>query len=109
LPLIPALKELRPDVLERLAIEATYSVRLDRQNADIAAFLRDEHFELDPMIDYWQITTLSSEARDRLTQAKPPTLAAAKRLSGLTPANILSLRRYLQSTPPPSPASISAF
>src|SRR5262245_10202268 len=48
----PRFAELLPKVAEQIEIEAKYEVYLSRQAADIAAFRRDESFELPTDFDY---------------------------------------------------------
>lgn len=45
--------------------------------------------------DYWAITSLSKEAREKLTAVKPATLGQASRVSGVTPSDISILMVYI--------------
>lgn len=38
---------------------------------------------------------LSNEEREKLSRVKPSNLAAASRISGITPASLISLHKYL--------------
>lgn len=84
----PQLSGLRADVAEQLEIEAHYAGYLARQNADIAAFRRDEGLRIPDDIDYDAIAGLSNEVREKLTTTQPATLGAAARISGVTPASV---------------------
>jgi tRNA uridine 5-carboxymethylaminomethyl modification enzyme len=90
----PELGELRADVAEQLEIEARYAAYLERQDADIAALRAEEAFELPHDLDLEAIAGLSSEIRARLAEVRPPTLAAAGRLPGMTPAALALLYRH---------------
>jgi tRNA uridine 5-carboxymethylaminomethyl modification enzyme len=83
-------------VMARLAIDAQYSAYLDRQEADIRAFQRDESLALPAELDYRQIPSLSTEIREKLDAARPATLGAAARIPGVTPAAVTALLRYVR-------------
>jgi len=87
----PDLGAIRPDVVEQLEIDAAYSGYLERQEADILAFRRDEDLKLPENLDYAGIGGLSTEMRERLSRARPATLGQAARLPGVTPAAVSAL------------------
>ena len=95
----PELAGLRPDVAEQLEIEARYAGYLERQEADIRAFRRDESLELPEDLDYGSVGSLSNEVRSKLNRARPATLGAAARISGVTPAAITALLRHVRRRP----------
>jgi tRNA uridine 5-carboxymethylaminomethyl modification enzyme len=82
----PKLGRLLPDVVEQLEIDAQYAGYLDRQEADILAFRRDESRALPADINYAAVNGLSNEARLKLAQIRPSTLGQAGRIDGVTPA-----------------------
>jgi len=92
----PALAALGPHVVEQLEIEARYAGYLGRQEADILAFRRDETLVLPADLDYGAIGSLSVEIRSKLQAAAPTTLGAAARISGVTPAALTALLRYVR-------------
>jgi tRNA uridine 5-carboxymethylaminomethyl modification enzyme len=75
-----------PDIVEQLEIDAQYAGYLDRQDADIAAFRRDEGLSLPGDVDYRGIVGLSTEAATKLERIRPATLGQAARIDGVTPA-----------------------
>ena len=85
-----------PDVIEQLQIDAQYSHYLARQDADIEAYRRDEALEIPVDLDYAEVGSLSTEARQKLETAQPRTLGAAARISGVTPAAIIALLRHVK-------------
>lgn len=87
-----------PDVREQIAIEALYSGYLDRQEADILAFRRDEGIRLPADLDYAAVGGLSNEVREKLIAARPPTLGAASRIEGVTPGALTALLAWLKSS-----------
>jgi len=92
----PELREIPADIIERLAIDATYSGYLQRQEADIIAFRKDENLLLPADLDYTAIGSLSNEVREKLNGAKPATLGAAARIAGVTPAALTALLRFVK-------------
>ena len=92
----PDLRGLRKDVAEQIEIEGKYAGYLDRQVADIRAFRNDEALKLPADLDYRAIGGLSNEVRQKLTEARPATLAAAARISGVTPAALTALLQFVE-------------
>ena len=77
--------------IEQLETDALYAGYMDRQIADIEAFRRDENLMLPPELDYSTVGSLSSELRIKLEAARPATLGAVARISGVTPAALMAL------------------
>ena len=90
----PELAVVPPRVAERLCTDATYAVSLDRQQADIAAFRRDEAVALPIRLDYAGIPGLSNEMRLKLEAVRPGTLGQAARIEGVTPAALTLLAAH---------------
>jgi tRNA uridine 5-carboxymethylaminomethyl modification enzyme len=104
----PELGVLPPDIAEQLEIDARYAGYLERQARDIAAFRRDEGLLLPDELDYAAIGGLSAEIRSKLTTARPATLGAASRISGVTPAALISLLQHVKRRPDSAPGSRAA-
>ncbi|MEL0088879.1 MAG: tRNA uridine-5-carboxymethylaminomethyl(34) synthesis enzyme MnmG [Rhodospirillales bacterium] len=103
-PSSPALLQLWPDLVdsplwarESLSTDAQYATYLARQDADVAAFKRDEAMELPEDIDFQVIEGLSTEARQKLTASRPRTIGAAARTPGVTPAAVTALLRRVKN------------
>ncbi len=92
----PELGSLRRDVAEQIEIDARYAAYLQRQEADIEAFRRDEALSLPPALDYQTIGGLSAEVRQKLAASHPETLGAAARIPGVTPAALVALLRHVR-------------
>ena len=92
----PALAGLPLDVVEQLEIDARYAGYLERQEADVVAFRRDESLMLPETLDYHAIGALSTEVREKLSQARPRTLGQAARISGVTPAALTALLGHVR-------------
>ena len=92
----PELAAIPSNVFEQIDIEARYAGYLDRQDADIRAFRRDEALILPAGLDYAAVGSLSTEIRTKLTAARPATLGAASRIPGVTPAALVALLRHVR-------------
>jgi tRNA uridine 5-carboxymethylaminomethyl modification enzyme len=82
----PGISAFEGDIAEQLAIDSQYAGYLDRQNADILAFRKDEALTLPAGLDYRAINGLSTECAGKLTRIRPATLGQAARIDGITPA-----------------------
>ena len=96
----PELRDLRPDVAEQIEIDGRYAGYLDRQEADILAFRRDEALHLPGELDYASIGGLSAECRIKLATARPATLGQAARIPGVTPAALTALLGHVRKAEP---------
>lgn len=92
----PALLAIPADIGGQIETEGLYASYLERQERDIDAFRRDEQLTLPEGLDYETIGGLSNEARQKLTSARPETLGAASRISGVTPAALVALLRHVK-------------
>jgi len=92
----PELNDVPQDIAMQIEIEALYAAYLERQEADIHAFRRDEQLALPAGLDYAAIGGLSNEMRQKLSAAQPATLGAASRISGVTPAALVALLRHVR-------------
>ncbi|MFY7854918.1 MAG: tRNA uridine-5-carboxymethylaminomethyl(34) synthesis enzyme MnmG [Rubrivivax sp.] len=83
-------------LIEQLEIQLKYAGYIDKQADEVA---RARHFEDLPLpedLDYTQVTALSFEVRQKLSQHRPATLGQASRVSGVTPAAISLLLVHLK-------------
>ncbi|MBI5261894.1 MAG: tRNA uridine-5-carboxymethylaminomethyl(34) synthesis enzyme MnmG [Bradyrhizobium sp.] len=91
----PELSAIDPAIAGHLEIDAKYDVYLERQNADVDAFRRDEALVLSE-VDYRLVPGLSNEVRAKLETARPWTVGQAARIDGMTPAALGILAAYLR-------------
>jgi tRNA uridine 5-carboxymethylaminomethyl modification enzyme len=96
----PELIALPPEIAEQVEIDARYAGYLDRQARDIDAYRRDEALLLPDALDYAAVGGLSAEVSGKLAAARPATLGGAARISGVTPAALVALLRYVKRRPP---------
>jgi tRNA uridine 5-carboxymethylaminomethyl modification enzyme len=92
----PETKSIEADVVEQIEIESQYSGYLDRQREDIDDFKKEEMLLLPKNINYSSVGSLSNEIVEKLSSIRPPTLGAASRISGVTPAAIIALLRFVK-------------
>ena len=85
-----------PQVAEQVAIQAKYAGYIDRQQEDIDRLRRYEHTTLPVDLDFDAVDGLSNEVKQKLSAARPDTLARAGRIPGVTPAAISLLLIYLK-------------
>jgi len=93
-----------PQGKESLALNAVdeveasikYEGYIKRQKTDIERLQRNENTPIPSHIDYTQVVGLSNEVKQKLSEAKPETLARASRLPGVTPAAISLLMVHLK-------------
>jgi tRNA uridine 5-carboxymethylaminomethyl modification enzyme len=83
-------------IAAQVTIDAGYAGYLARQEADIRAFRRDEDLLLPAELDYADVPGLSTEVRQRLVAGRPVTLGQAGRMTGVTPAALTILLRYVR-------------
>ncbi len=96
LKLWPELTSIRADLVYGLMSEARYAPYIARQSGEVAAFRRNQDLRLPDNLDFGSIAGLSTEAKQALTAARPATLGAANRLSGLTPGSLSALLAYVR-------------
>jgi len=71
---------------EQIEISAHYSGYLEKQEADIIAFRKDENMLIPKNIDYSKLRGLSNEVKAKFKLIRPKTLGQALRIDGITPA-----------------------
>jgi tRNA uridine 5-carboxymethylaminomethyl modification enzyme len=98
-PIWPEFIEIKGEIAVQVEIDARYSGYLDRQEADIRAFRRDESLRLPVSLDYGSIPGLSNEVRGKLAAVQPETLGQAARISGVTPSALTTLLAYVKRRP----------
>ncbi len=94
----PAFAEVDDATRRQLERDALYANYIERQERDVEAMARDEAQAIPDGFDYGTLSGLSSELRQKLTAARPATLAQAGRVEGMTPAALtLILARLRQA------------
>jgi tRNA uridine 5-carboxymethylaminomethyl modification enzyme len=95
----PAISAFAEDIATQVEIDGKYRSYLERQEADIRAFKKDEALLLPPDFNFDGVGSLSAEVRQKLKAAQPATLGAAARIPGITPAALAALLRFVKRKP----------
>ena len=80
----------------QIEIAAHYSGYLDKQEADIVAFRRDENLLIPNNIDYSKLSGLSNEVKSKFKLIRPKTMGQALRIDGITPAAVYILLSHVK-------------
>lgn len=83
------------EILEQAEISMKYEGYIEKESEMVQRFDKLENVFLKENFDYSHISSLSIEARQKLTKIKPRTLGQASRISGVSPADISVLMVYL--------------
>jgi tRNA uridine 5-carboxymethylaminomethyl modification enzyme len=89
---------LRPRDRRYVASRLRYGSYIERQERDLERLQREEGRRIPPAFEYDGIPGLSREIVEKLTRARPETLAQAARISGVTPAALSLINIYLEKT-----------
>ena len=85
---LPQLAAISLDAARQLEFDIKYDGYVQRQHAEVERHQRLRHKRIPEWFDYQAIGTLRTEARQKLSQVRPTTLDQARRISGITPADI---------------------
>jgi tRNA uridine 5-carboxymethylaminomethyl modification enzyme len=83
------------ETLEEAEILMKYEGYISKENELVDKQIRLEDLILHDDFDYKRLTSLSAEAREKLSKVKPRTLGQASRISGITPSDVSILMVYL--------------
>lgn len=92
----PQLAEVSPEVATQVVTDVKYAGYVERQEQQVERQSRLSEKRIPTNFDYGKLTQLRFEARQKLSQIRPVTLAQAGRISGITPADIALLLAYLE-------------
>ena len=81
---------------EKVAVRMQYDGYLQRQDRQVERFKRLESVRLPDDLAYDEVHGLSTEARQKLTRARPLSLGQASRLPGVTAASVSALLVHLK-------------
>ena len=95
--LVDDLPEVEPEIAEQLEIETKYRGYIEKQMRQVKKFKKREKKKLPEDIDYSQLETLRTEAREKLNRIRPVSLGQASRIPGVSPADISALMIYLET------------
>ena len=84
------------EVVEQVEIMDKYEGYIVKANREAEKMLDLEKVKIPEDINYDNVHNLASEARQKLAQVRPTTIAQASRISGVNPADISILMVYLK-------------
>lgn len=93
---VPELNKIAPEAAEQCCIDIKYAGYLERQQMDVDKQQRMSEKRIPVSFDYGQIGSLRTEAREKLAKVRPQNLAQAKRISGITPADLALVLAHLE-------------
>lgn len=82
-------------VQEQVEIQIKYAGYIAKEKAQADKLTQLEHVPIPATFDYKKVKSLSYEARQKLTEIKPVTIAQASRISGVSPSDISVLLVYM--------------
>lgn len=94
--LAPAEEDIPTDVIEQVEIQIKYEGYIEKSLQQVERLKKMENKKIPEDIDYDAITGLATEARQKLKQVRPLSIAQASRISGVNPADISILLVYLE-------------
>ena len=94
----PQLKSIEAAAAEQCVYDIKYEGYISRQKMEVEKQHRLAGKIIPASFDYQRIGSLRGEAREKLTRIRPGNLDQAKRISGITPADIALVLAYLESS-----------
>ena len=88
------------EIKEQVYINLKYEGYISKAYKEAEKMLRLEEKQIPEDIDYDKIKNIASEARQKLKEVRPTTIAQAIRISGVNPADISILSVYLKKEYP---------
>ncbi|MDY0929833.1 tRNA uridine-5-carboxymethylaminomethyl(34) synthesis enzyme MnmG [Chryseobacterium sp. CFBP8996] len=96
---IDAIKEVssqyNDEVKEQAEVNIKYKGYIEKEKENVAKLNRLENVKIPEDFDYLKISSLSAEAKQKMNNVRPKTVAQAGRISGVSPADINVLLIYL--------------
>ena len=93
--LAEAINEQDPLILEQVEIQAKYEVYIEKEQELVSKMANLENLLIPDSFDYEKLSSISSEARQKLQKIRPATLGQASRISGVNPSDVQILMVYM--------------
>ncbi|MFC0273065.1 tRNA uridine-5-carboxymethylaminomethyl(34) synthesis enzyme MnmG [Metabacillus herbersteinensis] len=94
--LVPAEELMDPDVAEQVEIQVKYEGYIEKSLQQVEKVKKMENKKIPENIDYDAISSLANEARQKLKEVRPLSVAQAARISGVNPADVSILLVYIE-------------
>ena len=91
----PEIRQIPNDIFEELETKSVYKGYVDRQLQDINDLKKDEELKIPDNLDYNEIPNLATEDLEKLNYIKPKNLGEITRISGVTPAAVINILRFV--------------
>lgn len=76
------------EIIEQVEIEVKYSGYIEREKAIADKLKRLEDVKIPEDFDFLKLTSITIEARQKLSKIRPKTVGQASRIPGVSPADI---------------------
>ncbi len=95
--MIPALSVFSDEVAKQCVYDIKYAGYVSRQQMEVDRQQRHALKRIPASFDYHRIGSLRTEAKEKLTRIRPLSLDQARRISGITPADIALVLAHLEA------------
>jgi len=85
----------KDEAIEQVEILTKYSGYIEKEKENVDKSVRLEGIKIPVNFNYNNITSISSEGREKLSDIKPHTIGQASRISGVSPSDISVLLVYM--------------
>ena len=86
----------QPEIKEQVEIYLKYKGYIEKSYKEAEKLIKLEKKQIPEDIDYDKVSNIASEARQKLKEVRPTTIAQAIRISGVNPSDISILSVYLK-------------
>ncbi|MDM5196479.1 tRNA uridine-5-carboxymethylaminomethyl(34) synthesis enzyme MnmG [Bacillus hominis] len=94
--LVPSELELNDEITEQVEIQIKYEGYIEKSLQQVERMKKMENKKIPVDIDYDAISSLASEARQKLKDVRPLSMGQASRISGVNPADVSILLIYIE-------------
>ncbi|HDX9631652.1 TPA: tRNA uridine-5-carboxymethylaminomethyl(34) synthesis enzyme MnmG [Bacillus cereus] len=94
--LVPSEVELSDEITEQVEIQIKYEGYIEKSLQQVERMKKMENKKIPVDIDYDAISSLASEARQKLKDVRPLSMGQASRISGVNPADVSILLVYIE-------------
>ncbi|OBZ10331.1 MULTISPECIES: tRNA uridine-5-carboxymethylaminomethyl(34) synthesis enzyme MnmG [Bacillales] len=93
---VPSVPEMSEEMKEQVEIQIKYAGYIEKQLVQVERLNKMEKKRIPDDIDYADVRSLASEAKQKLSVIRPLSIGQASRIAGVTPADISILLVYLE-------------
>jgi len=87
--------QFKEEVREQAQINIKYKGYIEKEKENVAKLTRLENIKIPEDFDYTNLSSLSTEAKQKMSKVRPKTIAQAGRISGVSPSDMNVLLVYL--------------